>query len=208
MNFVLKLKSCTSVWQLLVFSFCFFFLTCYQAENKVIVSWYSILQTLVTLLLCFCFFFTPFVCQHKVCPNKVVKINSVDPRKYVLTLCLFWTFLIFPHMECCLNLVKKIFFPIKKVFSIYSFYILFRYTYQQEMIETDVLEIVREQLNKRQPMDGSTRNLIRLMTATCGSGEIRLTAAQRLEMWLQNPKVWAALFSSSFFTLVFMYLAF
>lgn len=64
-----------------------------------------------------------------------------------------------------------------------------RYTYQQEMIETDVLEIVREQLNKRQPMDGSTRNLIRLMTATCGSGEIRLTAAQRLEMWLQNPKL-------------------
>lgn len=64
-----------------------------------------------------------------------------------------------------------------------------RYIYQQEMIEVDVLEIVREQLNKRQPMDGSTRNLIRLMTATCGSGEIRLTAAQRLEMWLQNPKL-------------------
>ncbi|XP_029649485.1 integrator complex subunit 1 isoform X1 [Octopus sinensis] len=64
-----------------------------------------------------------------------------------------------------------------------------RYVYQQEMIESDVLEIVREQLNKRQPMDGSTRNLIRLMTVTCGSGEIRLTAAQRLEMWLQNPKL-------------------
>ncbi|GAB1607705.1 integrator complex subunit 1 [Argonauta hians] len=64
-----------------------------------------------------------------------------------------------------------------------------RYVYQQEMIESDVLEIVREQLNKRQPMDGSTKNLIRLMTVTCGSGEIRLTAAQRLEMWLQNPKL-------------------
>jgi hypothetical protein len=52
-----------------------------------------------------------------------------------------------------------------------------------------VLDIVREQLNRRQPMDAATRNLIRLMTVTCGYGEVRLLAAQRMEMWLQNPKV-------------------
>lgn len=38
-------------------------------------------------------------------------------------------------------------------------------------------------------MDATSKNLIRFMTATCGYGEVRLLASQRLEMWLQNPKV-------------------
>ncbi|MEQ2170500.1 hypothetical protein GOODEAATRI_000820 [Goodea atripinnis] len=37
-------------------------------------------------------------------------------------------------------------------------------------------------------MDNVSRNLLRLLTATCGYKEARLLAVQRLEMWLQNPK--------------------
>lgn len=64
-----------------------------------------------------------------------------------------------------------------------------RYPYQQETIEMTILDVIKEQLNKRQPMDATSKNLIRFMTATCGYGEVRLLASQRLEMWLQNPKV-------------------
>ncbi|XP_022317209.2 integrator complex subunit 1-like [Crassostrea virginica] len=64
-----------------------------------------------------------------------------------------------------------------------------RYPYQQESIEMMIMEVIREQLNKRQPMDATSKNLIRFMTATCGYGEVRLLASQRLEMWLQNPKL-------------------
>ena len=65
----------------------------------------------------------------------------------------------------------------------------FRYTYQQVSIESYVLDILREQLSRRQSMDGGSRNLLRVMTATCGYTEVRTMAVQRLEMWLQNPKV-------------------
>ena len=52
-----------------------------------------------------------------------------------------------------------------------------------------VLDIVREHFTRRQAMDASSRNLIRLMTVTAGYPEIRAMAGQRLEIWLQNPKV-------------------
>ena len=61
-------------------------------------------------------------------------------------------------------------------------------------IETNVLDIIREQLSRRQPVDGGSRNVIRTMTATCGYAEVRSLAAQRLEMWLQNPKVFTTIF--------------
>ncbi|ESO87352.1 hypothetical protein LOTGIDRAFT_107278 [Lottia gigantea] len=64
-----------------------------------------------------------------------------------------------------------------------------RYPCQQEHIESYILDLIREQLNRRQPMDATARNLIRLMTATCGYSEVRTLASQRLEMWLQNPKL-------------------
>ncbi|XP_025095936.1 integrator complex subunit 1-like isoform X2 [Pomacea canaliculata] len=64
-----------------------------------------------------------------------------------------------------------------------------RYPNQQNSIQASVLEVVREQLARRQAMDASCRNLIRLMTATSGYGEIRSMAVQRIEMWLQNPKL-------------------
>lgn len=64
-----------------------------------------------------------------------------------------------------------------------------RYDELAESVEEYVLEVLRDQLNRRQPMDNVSRNLLRLLTATCGYKEVRLMAVQRLEMWLQNPKL-------------------
>lgn len=86
------------------------------------------------------------------------------------------------------------------------------------MVESIVLQAVREQLNKRQPPENITRNFLRLLAATCGlvevSGvdgerereeeggeakhttniwfclvQVRVLAAPRLELWLQNLKL-------------------
>uniref|UniRef100_A0A3Q2GA51 Integrator complex subunit 1 n=1 Tax=Cyprinodon variegatus TaxID=28743 RepID=A0A3Q2GA51_CYPVA len=64
-----------------------------------------------------------------------------------------------------------------------------RYEELAESVEDYVLDVLRDQLNRRQPMDNVSRNLLRLLTATCGYKEARLLAVQRLEMWLQNPKL-------------------
>ncbi|XP_069342753.1 integrator complex subunit 1 isoform X3 [Eulemur rufifrons] len=49
--------------------------------------------------------------------------------------------------------------------------------------------MLRDQLNRRQPIDNVSRNLLRLLTSTCGYKEVRLMTVQKLEMWLQNPKL-------------------
>lgn len=64
-----------------------------------------------------------------------------------------------------------------------------RYDELVDSVEDYVLDVLKDQLNRRQPMDNVSRNLLRLLTATCGYKELRLMAVQRLEMWLQNPKV-------------------
>lgn len=64
-----------------------------------------------------------------------------------------------------------------------------RYEELAESVEEYVLDVLKDQLNRRQPMDNVSRNLLRLLTATCGYKEVRLMAVQRLEMWLQNPKL-------------------
>ena len=56
-------------------------------------------------------------------------------------------------------------------------------------IQTHILDIVKEQLNKRQMIDSLSRNFLRFLTSVCGYVEIRLLASQRMETWLQNPKV-------------------
>ena len=56
-------------------------------------------------------------------------------------------------------------------------------------MEEYVLDMLRDQLTRRQPIDNVSRNLLRLLTATCGYKEVRLMAVQKMEMWLQNPKV-------------------
>lgn len=64
-----------------------------------------------------------------------------------------------------------------------------RYEELAESVEEYVLDVLRDQLNRRQPIDSVSRNLLRLLTSTCGYKEVRLMAVQKLEMWLQNPKL-------------------
>ncbi|XP_027623842.1 integrator complex subunit 1 isoform X2 [Tupaia chinensis] len=64
-----------------------------------------------------------------------------------------------------------------------------RYDDLTESVEEYVLDMLRDQLNRRQPIDNVSRNLLRLLTSTCGYKEVRLMAVQKLEMWLQNPKL-------------------
>lgn len=64
-----------------------------------------------------------------------------------------------------------------------------RYEDLAESVEEYVLDMLRDQLNRRQPIDNVSRNLLRLLTSTCGYKEVRLMTVQKLEMWLQNPKL-------------------
>ncbi|KAJ8792733.1 hypothetical protein J1605_019553 [Eschrichtius robustus] len=64
-----------------------------------------------------------------------------------------------------------------------------RYEELAESVEEYVLDVLRDQLNRRQPIDSVSRNLLRLLTSACGYKEVRLMAVQKLEMWLQNPKL-------------------
>ena len=66
-------------------------------------------------------------------------------------------------------------------------------------IQTYILELVHDQLTRRQTLDSITRNLLKLLTVTCGYSQIRLLVSQRLEMWLQNPKVYICFFVYFFF---------
>uniref|UniRef100_H2PLA8 Integrator complex subunit 1 n=1 Tax=Pongo abelii TaxID=9601 RepID=H2PLA8_PONAB len=64
-----------------------------------------------------------------------------------------------------------------------------RYEELAESVEEYVLDMLRDQLNRRQPIDNVSRNVLRLLTSSCGYKEVRLLAVQKLEMWLQNPKL-------------------
>lgn len=63
-----------------------------------------------------------------------------------------------------------------------------RYAHCVEVVENIVLEVVKEQLNRRQP-ETITRNFLKLLSSACGFVEIRNIAVPRLEMWLHNPKL-------------------
>ncbi|XP_065065814.1 integrator complex subunit 1-like [Rhopilema esculentum] len=52
-----------------------------------------------------------------------------------------------------------------------------------------IQDVVKEQLNKRQMIDGVSRNMLRFLTSVCGYPEVRLVASQKIEAWLQNPKL-------------------
>ena len=63
-------------------------------------------------------------------------------------------------------------------------------------IQNFILDIVKEQLNKRQMIDSLSRNFLRFLTSVCGYMEIRLLASQKMETWLQNPKVYALIYAN------------
>jgi len=65
-----------------------------------------------------------------------------------------------------------------------------RYDPLVDELQENIVTIVREQLNKRgQPMDSGSRNLLKFLITVSGIGEVRSLAMQKLEIWLQNPKL-------------------
>ncbi len=64
-----------------------------------------------------------------------------------------------------------------------------RYQGLRNVVEHLVMEVVREQLSRRQGTDNITRNFLRFLTSACGLPEVRLTVISKIEMWVMNPKV-------------------
>ena len=56
----------------------------------------------------------------------------------------------------------------------------------RESIETLVVEVVKEQFNRRQGTDNITRNFIKFLTTACGLLEIRHLVVPKLEMWIMT----------------------
>lgn len=64
-----------------------------------------------------------------------------------------------------------------------------RYTHISSNIEKFVIETVKEQMNRRQATDCSTRNFLRFLAAVSGLSEVRALAVTRLELWINNGKL-------------------
>eukprot|EP00794_Sanderia_malayensis_P009153 gene9152-10125_t len=59
----------------------------------------------------------------------------------------------------------------------------------ESAVQYYIQDIVKEQLTKRQVIDGVSRNMLRFLASVCGYSEVRLLASQKVESWLQNPKL-------------------
>ena len=59
----------------------------------------------------------------------------------------------------------------------------------ESSVRSFALQFINDQLRRTQQADSASRNLILFLTTAAGWPEMRTTATQRLEGWLQNPKV-------------------
>lgn len=72
-----------------------------------------------------------------------------------------------------------------------------RFTLSTELPRLYAYDMVRERVSRRQGTisaqdatgSASGQHLLKTLTAMCGMSDVRLLAAQKLEMWLQNPKL-------------------
>lgn len=64
-----------------------------------------------------------------------------------------------------------------------------RYNHIQDKIEKLVSDLIKEQWNRRQAPDCSTRNFIKFLSSTSGMPEVRALAVTRLELWIHNSKL-------------------
>lgn len=67
-----------------------------------------------------------------------------------------------------------------------------RYTQSQEVVEQIVLEVIKEQLARRQQPETISKNFVRFLSTACGLVEIRVIAVSRIETWLHNHKLMKA----------------
>ena len=53
-----------------------------------------------------------------------------------------------------------------------------------------MMQLVNDQLGRHSlPADNVPRNLLKFLTSAVGLPEVRLFVAQKIESWIQNPKV-------------------
>ena len=61
----------------------------------------------------------------------------------------------------------------------------------ESSVRSFALQFISDQLRRTQQADLASRNLILFLSAAAGWPEMRTITTQRLEGWLQNPKVGA-----------------
>uniref|UniRef100_A0A182MTR7 Uncharacterized protein n=1 Tax=Anopheles culicifacies TaxID=139723 RepID=A0A182MTR7_9DIPT len=64
-----------------------------------------------------------------------------------------------------------------------------RFGHMREQLERMVMDAMKDQLNRRQGPDCSTKNFLRYLSLTCGIQEVRAFVVPRLEMWIHNGKL-------------------
>lgn len=57
-------------------------------------------------------------------------------------------------------------------------------------LKAHILQLISESFSRHgHPPDSVSRNLLRFLSVVAGYPEIRVTVAQKMEAWIQNPKV-------------------
>lgn len=64
-----------------------------------------------------------------------------------------------------------------------------RYNHMAELIEKLVIDTVKEQFNRRQAPDCSTRSFLKFLASVSGISDVRAMAITRLELWIHNGKL-------------------
>uniref|UniRef100_A0A182Y025 Uncharacterized protein n=1 Tax=Anopheles stephensi TaxID=30069 RepID=A0A182Y025_ANOST len=64
-----------------------------------------------------------------------------------------------------------------------------RFAHMREQLERMVMDAMKDQLNRRQGPECSTKNFLRYLSLTCGILEVRAFVVPRLEMWIHNGKL-------------------
>uniref|UniRef100_A0AAG5DFZ9 DUF3677 domain-containing protein n=1 Tax=Anopheles atroparvus TaxID=41427 RepID=A0AAG5DFZ9_ANOAO len=64
-----------------------------------------------------------------------------------------------------------------------------RFGHMREQLERMVMDAVKDQLNRRQGPECSTKNFLRFLSLACGILEVRAFVVPRLEMWIHNGKL-------------------
>lgn len=64
-----------------------------------------------------------------------------------------------------------------------------RYTHMTDVIEKLVIDVVKEQFNRRQTPDCSIRNFLKFLASVSGISDVRAMVVPRLEHWIHNGKL-------------------
>lgn len=64
-----------------------------------------------------------------------------------------------------------------------------RYSHCVPAIEKIVVDAIKEQLNRRQGPDATTRNFLKFLSSSMGIQEVRALCVTRMELWIHNSKL-------------------